>query len=106
MMNEDSFEIVRERYESSQTQALFVGESRPAGNTFLYSGDSVLFIYTRQAFRAWIDPTLNRSEFLDHFRAIAYYVVDLCEQSVNGLPHQNRESPSGDFMRDCRAFGA
>ncbi len=45
------FEELRLRYRPKKVGVLLVAESRPAGGTFFYAGNSNLVRYTEQAFR-------------------------------------------------------
>ncbi|MCM2311248.1 MAG: hypothetical protein NDI84_07575 [Steroidobacteraceae bacterium] len=69
---------------------LFIGESRPDNGTFFYDGNSNLARYTREAFSPDGGPVPEMERFLEEFQAAGCFLVDLCPQSVNQLPHVER----------------
>lgn len=89
-MTSDSYEEKRESFRPTKVNVLFVGESRPANGTFFYQGDSNLAKYTCEAFSQAGKPVLERIEFLQQFKAKGCFLVDLCPQPVNQLPHAER----------------
>jgi hypothetical protein len=68
---------------------LFVGEAPPASGRFFYQGDSGLYRAIRDTFLAEF-PALENAEFLSAFRSLGCYLVDLCGQPVDRLPHTGR----------------
>ena len=88
-------EQLRRGYRPEVVKILFVGESPPASGRFFYRADSGLYRAVRETFlRAF--PTLANEEFLDSFRALGCYLVDLCSDPVDDLPRRER-------VRACRA---
>lgn len=87
----DRFELLRRRYRPVRTSVLFVGESRPAGGTFFYAGNSHLFRYTAEAFGYQAGETARAEQFLTRFMELGCYLVDLCPVPVNILPARARE---------------
>jgi hypothetical protein len=82
----DFFEDLRLRYRPKDIRVLFVAESRPAGCTFFYAGNSHLVRYTEQAFRKAYDiDALAMAAFLDGFQAAGCYLEDLCPEPVNHI---------------------
>jgi hypothetical protein len=70
-------------------RALFVGESPPASGRFFYQADSGLYRATREAFLKAF-PDLRQRNFLESFRDLGCYLVDLCERPVDRLPPKAR----------------
>jgi hypothetical protein len=62
---------------------LFVGES-PASGRFFYRADSGLYRAIRQTFLSAF-PDLKDADFLESFRQLDYYLVDLCGSPVDRL---------------------
>jgi hypothetical protein len=67
---------------------LFVGESRPAGGTFFYAGDSNLFRYTAQAFGC--STPADHKRFLEVFKNSGCFLTDLCATPITQLPNAAR----------------
>lgn len=89
---------LRSRYRPAGVRVLFVGESAPAGGTHFYLANSNLFRATREAFGRGLDlPTPpDGSAFLEWFRELGCWLVDIAEQPVNRLAVQER----GAAVRD------
>jgi hypothetical protein len=80
------FEELRRRYRPKKIRVLFVAESRPAGGTFFYAGNSNLARYTERAFRKGYDiPAMEMKDFLRGFKAAGCYLEDLCPEPVNHI---------------------
>lgn len=77
-------EILRTQYRPSQISILFVGEAPPASGRFFYRADSGLYRAFRSAFVTAF-PSLESSEFLEDFKAMGCYLIDLCESPVDQL---------------------
>jgi hypothetical protein len=75
-------EALRRLFMPKRVSVVFVGES-PAGGTFFYAGDSMLFRATRDAFSAALGT--SNDAFLDEFAALGCYLDDLCLEPVNQL---------------------
>lgn len=95
--NEDTHENVwraRERlrrlYRPSRVRILFVGESPPASGRFFYRADSGLYRAMRDTFVTAF-PFLSKTRFLDSFRSLGCYLVDLCGQPVDHMPRDARQ---------------
>jgi hypothetical protein len=58
-----------------RTSLLFVGESRPAGGTFFYAGNSHRFRYTAEAFGYQASVAAGAEEFLTRFMELGCYLV-------------------------------
>ena len=85
-------ERARASYRPHDIRVLLIGESPPAGGTFFYFGDSVLYDATRDAFfKAW--PSLRRrdEDFRSTFRALGCFVEDLSLIPVNKLLDDEKE---------------
>jgi hypothetical protein len=94
----DRFEVLRERYRPATVSILFVGESRPAGETFFYDGNSHLFRYTAEAFGYDAKKGIDPKAFLTHFRDLGCYLTDLCHLPVNHLPPRAREAERNSWV--------
>lgn len=90
-MNTDPYEVIRESFRPNRIRVLFVGESRPNNGTFFYNGDSHLARYTCEAFSPQDGPMLDMPSFLEQFRALGCYLIDLCPQPVNGMSDPERK---------------
>lgn len=88
-----SLQLARERlrrsYRPPCVRMLFVGESPPASGRFFYQADSGLYRAVREAFLAVL-PTLQNAEFLESFRDLGCYLVDLCGEPVDRLGTEQR----------------
>ncbi|UCH33446.1 MAG: hypothetical protein JSV65_12820 [Armatimonadota bacterium] len=83
-MTKECYDNMRQQYQPKRIRVLFVGESRPAGGTFFYRGDSNLCRYTQQAFeKACGRNSDTPSEFLASFMSKGCYLDDLCLEPVN-----------------------
>lgn len=83
-------ERLRKRYRPHSVRILFVGESPPASGRFFYQGDSGLYRAVKNTF-ATAFPGLPKGEFLDSFRGLGCYLVDLCGQPVDHMIRDARE---------------
>ena len=80
------FEELRRQYRPKKIRVLLVAESRPAGGTFFYAGNSNLARYTEQAFRKGYGfPAMATGDFLGGFKAVGCYLEDLCPDPVNHI---------------------
>ena len=80
------FEALRRQYRPKKIRVLFVAESRPAGGTFFYAGNSRLARYTEQAFREGYGvAAMEMKNFLRGFKAAGCYLEDLCPEPVNHI---------------------
>lgn len=83
-------EQLRKRYRPDRVQILFVGESPPASGRFFYQADSGLYRAVRETFLKAF-PKLEKTDFLDSFRSLGCYLVDLCREPVDKMdPHRRR----------------
>jgi hypothetical protein len=83
-------ESLRKRYRPDAVQILFVGESPPASGRFFYQADSGLYRALRDTFVAAF-PALREREFLESFRSLGCYLVDLCGQPVDQMTRKARQ---------------
>ena len=82
-------ERLRKRYRPARVRILFIGEAPPASGRFFYQGDSGLYRAIQDTFfRAF--PALRKTEFLNSFRGLGCYLVDLCGRPVDRLNNQQR----------------
>ena len=77
-------ERLRRRYRPARVRLLFVGEAPPASGRFFYQADSGLYRAIRGAFLAAL-PDLREDDFLESFRTLNCYLVDLCGRPVDRL---------------------
>ena len=82
-------ERLRRHYLPDRVRMLFVGESPPVSGRFFYQADSGLYRAVRETFHAAF-PSLRKTEFLDSFRALGCYLVDLCAEPVDNMPRDAR----------------
>lgn len=82
-------ERLRRRYRPARVRILFVGEAPPASGRFFYQADSGLYRAVRQTFLSAF-PELKSAEFLESFRKLDCYLVDLCRSPVDRLPTTQR----------------
>jgi hypothetical protein len=85
-------ERLRRRYRPTRVQILFVGESPPASGRFFYQADSGLYRAIRQTFLSTF-PDLKHADFLESFRDLGCFLVDLCGSPVDRLPSKQRRLP-------------
>jgi hypothetical protein len=83
-------ERLRRRYRPAHVRLLFVGEAPPASGRFFYQADSGLYRAIRGAFVAAL-PELQDADFLESFRALHCYLVDLCGRPVDRLDARQRK---------------
>ena len=82
---------MRRKYRPARVDLLFVGESPPASGRFFYQGDSGLYRAIRDAFVSAL-PNLDGADFLESFRNLGCYLVDLCEAPVDKLTPKQRKA--------------
>ena len=86
-------EELRLSYHPDNVTILFVGESPPAGKTFFYAANSNLFRATLAGFQLAF-PEISRDSFLQAFKEMGCYLVDLCDQPVNNLTDPQKKELS------------
>jgi hypothetical protein len=87
-------ERLRRSYRPKRVKILFVGESPPASGRFFYQADSGLYRAIRRTFLA-VFPVLENTHFLQAFRALDCYLVDLCGQPVDRMSRKQRAETCG-----------
>ncbi len=88
------FEIenLRLKYKPTSVEILFVGESAPAGGTFFYNADSILFRNTYEAFVKTVGKDFeSNTVFLNFFKESGYYLDDLCLTPINHWDKKAKE---------------
>jgi hypothetical protein len=85
-----SKERLRKRYQPERVRILFVGEAPPASGRFFYQADSGLYRSVREAFAVAL-PQLREGPFLDAFRFLGCYLVDLCREPVDKMDARYRK---------------
>jgi hypothetical protein len=88
-------EHLRRRYRPTHVRLLFVGESPPASGRFFYRADSGLYRAIRDAF-VLAFPALREADFLETFRDLGCYLVDLCARPVDHLDGRQRREACAD----------
>lgn len=83
-------ERLRKRYRPDRVRILFVGEAPPASGRFFYQADSGLYRAVRDTFISAF-PNLQKARFLESFRALGCYLVDLCGQPVDRMDRKARQ---------------
>ena len=84
-------EQLRRKYRPARVELLFVGESPPASGRFFYQADSGLYRAIRDTFISAL-PNLDSADFLESFRNLGCYLVDLCEAPVDKLTPTQRKA--------------
>jgi hypothetical protein len=82
-------ERLRRSYRPGRVRLLFVGESPPASGRFFYQADSGLYRAIRRTFLSAF-PDLKDAHFLESFRKLDCYLVDLCRSPVDRLTRKQR----------------
>jgi hypothetical protein len=77
-------ENLRQSFQPSRIQLLFVGESPPASGRFFYSGNSGLYRAMRAGFQT-ADANVDDENFLATFRAYGCYLTDLSHEPIDHL---------------------
>jgi hypothetical protein len=85
------------RYRPSACRILFVGESSPAGGTHFYQADSNLYRATQEAFGKGLSVARvpDGDAFLDWFRDLGCWLIDLADRPVNDLAEGDRSAAVG-----------
>jgi hypothetical protein len=82
-------EQLQKLYRPTRVRILFVGEAPPASGRFFYNADSGLYRAVRDAFITAF-PGLAGDNFLNSFRSLGCYLVDLCAEPVDRLERKPR----------------
>jgi hypothetical protein len=92
-----SFAELAARHRPSVCRILFVGESSPAGGTHFYKADSILYRATLEAFGRGLSVTRvpEGDAFLEWFRDLGCWLVDLADGPVNDLADSDRSAAVG-----------
>ncbi len=85
----DAKERLRISYRPKRVRILFVGEGPPASGRFFYQADSGLYRVIRDAF-VQAFPGIRNETFLESFRDLGCYLVDLCGRPVDRLGNSAR----------------
>ena len=81
---------LRERYRPHWVRILFVGEAPPVSGRFFYRADSGLYRAIRDTFLAAF-PRMRSTPFLDSFRSLGCYLIDLCGTPVDRMNLRSRQ---------------
>lgn len=88
--NDAWYEAERGRHLPTPVRVLLIGESRPKSGRFFYTCDSL----TDEVMKAFalVCPAAPRScqPFLQYFETLGFYLDDVCQKPVNGLPKPER----------------
>jgi hypothetical protein len=79
-------ERVRRSYAPDELRVLFIGESPPAGSTFFYDANSILYGATREAFIGAFPKLAKEPDFLSAFQSMGCFLEDLSREPINKLP--------------------
>jgi hypothetical protein len=91
--NQEAIEASRNAHKPDRVKVLFVGESPPASGRYFYMDETALHTTTRAAFSLFYGkPSLGLSEFLSLFKEAGCYLEDLCQQPVNLMSDDQRQS--------------
>ncbi|MDD3231821.1 MAG: hypothetical protein PHO06_00500 [Clostridia bacterium] len=82
----DEYEGKREKYKPLKIKVLFVGESRPVGNTFFYNENSRLYHHTKNAFEK-----ANVNFSLKNFESLGCWLYDVCDEPVDNKTTSERK---------------
>ena len=87
----ESRERLRRQYRPRRVRILFVGEAPPASGRFFYHADSALYRAIRDTFMVAF-PSLRSSngKFLEAFRGMGCFLVDLCGKPVDRMDRSSR----------------
>lgn len=96
----DLRDIKRKReFKPKKIKVLFACESLPSDtNNFFYYKHSILFDNTLKAFQN-VFPKITQATFLDRFKALAFYLDDLCGEPVNQLKNTSQEKKKRICLR-------
>ena len=83
-------ERLRKRYRPDRVRILFVGEAPPASGRFFYQADSGLYRAVRDTFISAF-PNLQKAHFLESFKTLGCYLIDLCRRPVDRLDRNARQ---------------
>lgn len=83
-------ERLRKRYRPDRVRILFVGEAPPASGRFFYQADSGLYRALRDTFISAF-PNLQKAHFLESFKTLGCYLVDLCRRPVDRMDRNARQ---------------
>ena len=82
----ESRERSRRQYRPRRVRILFVGEAPPASGRFFYHADSGLYRAIRDTFvTAFPSLRSSKGKFLETFRAMGCYLLDLCGEPVDRM---------------------
>lgn len=90
MVDLSARERLRARYRPERVRILFVGEAPPASGRFFYQADSGLYRAIKDTFLVAF-PHLRKGNFLDSFRSLGCYLVDLCGRPVDRMNMRSRQ---------------
>lgn len=77
-------ESLRKKFRPERIRVLFVGESPPASGRFFYAANSRLYAATVEAFTRFV-PDLCAGDFLQNFKSLGCFLVDLLDEPINHL---------------------
>src|SRR4051794_40024515 len=79
-------ERTRHDHMPDELRVLFIGESPPAGGTFFYDANSILFTATQDAFLKAMPSLAQEKDFLRAFQRMGCYLEDLSLDPIDKLP--------------------
>lgn len=93
------FESIRLQNKPDKIKILFIGESRPNGNTFFYAADSNLYNYMKEAFQTFFKKIYKGSlEFFTFLMEKGIYLDDLCLEPVNNLADAEKNRKRDQYI--------
>jgi hypothetical protein len=90
-------EMTRRSYLPKELRVLFVGESPPAGGSFFYYANSILYRATRDAFVKAAPKLAGSEDFLSAFQRMGCYLEDLSLEPIDKL----RDSDKREARKDA-----
>src|SRR5579875_2258726 len=88
----EAFTELRQQFKPEQVQIIFIAEAVQPGKRFFYLKNSNVFRAVKEAFSRVFGEFKNDEDFLAFFKENGCYVDYLCDQMINGLPPQVRQS--------------
>ncbi len=92
------YEQTREAFRPNKINILFVGESRPFGETFFYHKNSNLYRYTKESFEK-----ANIAFSLEKFKEYNCWLYDVCKEPIN---HIRSNSKKLKYSNHCFCYNS
>lgn len=98
-MKDKEREQLRYSFIPSKIKILYIGESPPAGGTFFYKADSILFTAIQESFKSVFPNCGNGQSFLNFFKNNHLFLDDLCHYPINKFKDSIREQARQSEVR-------